>query len=120
MRRVGSTAIALMLLAVSGPGNGLAGEDKLPPDRAPSLMTPTEIRAYNDGLDPAHPYYIRCKKDPVVGSLVRKLRVCRTNEQWKQFLAAADVNSREIMDDMTRGSVSGEAPAFDACPANHC
>ena len=120
MKRIVATAAASMLLAVSGASLAIADSEKLPPDRAPSLMTATEIRAYNDGLDPAHPYYIRCKKDPVVGSLVRKLRVCRTNEEWKRFAAAGEANGREILDDMSRAPVSGNAPALDACPNNRC
>src|SRR5688572_22372162 len=94
-----------------------ASDQKLPPDRPPSLMTSTEIRAYNDGLDSKHPYYIRCRKDPVVGSLARKLRVCRTNEEWKRFAEMGNDSGREVMDDVTRAPVSGNTPAFEACPA---
>src|SRR5688572_30730749 len=97
-----------------------ASDQKLPPDRPPSLMTSTEIRAYNDGLDAKHPYFIKCRKDPVVGSLVRKLRVCRTNEQWKQFAAMGNDNAREIMGDVTTAPVSGNSPAFDSCPVGRC
>lgn len=111
--------IASVLLAASSPAPALAdAEKKLPPDRAPSLMTPTEIRAYNAGLDFKHPYYIRCKKDPVVGSLVRKLRVCRTNEQWKQFAEQGDRNGREILDEMSHAPINQGAP--DPCAAHRC
>ena len=92
-------------------------EERLPPDRAPSLMTNAEIRAYNAGLDTAHPYYIRCKKDPVVGSLVRKLRVCRTNEQWKQFAIQGEGSGREILDEMSHAPINQGAPV---CPGNRC
>src|SRR5687768_1198925 len=88
-----------------------AADQKVPPDRPPSLMTSTEIRAYNNGLDAKHPYYIKCRKDAVVGSLVRKLRVCRTNEQWKQFAAMGNDSAREIMGDVTTAPVSGNSPA---------
>lgn len=117
MMEIGLTSLSLVALSSASAG-GIA--EKLPPDKAPSLMTPTEIRTYNEGLDPSHPYYIRCRKDPVAGSLVRKLRVCRTNEVWKQFLAAGNDNGREIIDDMTKAPVSGNSPAFDACPNNRC
>lgn len=115
---IAKAIISLLVAASSGPA--LAEGEKLPPDRAPSLMTPTEIRAYNDGLGSAHPNYIRCKKDPVVGSLVRKLRVCRTNEEWKRFSAMGNDNGREILDDMTKAPVSGNTPVMEACPANRC
>lgn len=118
MTRIVTLASALLLAANAAPSLAEA-EAKLPPDRPPSLMTSTEIRAYNEGLAPAHPYYIRCKKDPVVGSLVRKLRVCRTNEEWKRFAAAGNDTGREILDDVSRAPVSG-TPALDACPNNRC
>ena len=110
---------ALMTALMVAPASA-APSEKLPPDRAPSLMTSTEIRAYNEGLEVAHPYYIRCRKDAVVGSLVRKLRVCRTNEDWKRFSEAGNDNGREILDDMTRAPVSGNTPSFDGCPAGRC
>lgn len=100
--------------AIADPGS------KQPPDRAPSLMTSSEIRAYNEGLEATHPYYIKCRKDAVVGSLVRKLRVCRTNEEWKRFAAMGNDSGREVLDDVTRAPVSGNTPAFDACPAGRC
>lgn len=120
MKALLATALASSLLAAAASGQALAGAEKLPPDRAPSEMTPTEIREYNAGLDSAHPYYIRCRKDPVVGSLVRKLRVCRTNEEWKRFAAMGNDSGREIMDDMIRAPSSGESPVMDACPAHRC
>ena len=111
----GSAAIALASAALST----VESEQKLPPDRPPSEMTPTEIRAYNEGLDFSHPYYIRCRKDVVVGSLIRKLRVCRTNEEWKRFAAMGNDNSREILDDVSRAPING-TPPIDSCPANRC
>lgn len=121
MTRIMSLAFASAILATSSAAAATGeSEKRLPPDRPPSLMTSTEIRAYNEGLDLAHPYYIRCKKDPMSGSLVRKLRVCRTNEEWKRFAAAGNDNAREILDDVSKAPVSGNSPAFDACPMNRC
>ena len=97
--------LSLVMLSVVLTSPALAASDqKLPPDRAPSLMTSTEIRAYNKGLDTAHPYFIRCRKDPVIGSLARKLRVCRTNEEWKRFAAQGENNGREILDDLHKAT----------------
>ena len=121
VRKLAGLAVAAAALLVSSPAPTIAAtEKKLPPDRAPSLMTPTEIRAYNTGLDLSHPYYIRCRKDAVVGSLARKLRVCRTNEEWKRFREMGNDSGREILDDVTRAPASGNSPAFDACPNNRC
>ena len=51
--------------------------------KAPSAMTPTEIKAHNEGLTPTDPAYIKCRKTLEIGSLVKKNRVCHTVEQWK-------------------------------------
>jgi hypothetical protein len=118
MRNFGYLACAATL-AIASPAVADI-ETKLPPDRPPSLMTSTEIRHYNQGLDSAHPYYIRCRKDPVVGSLVRKLRVCRTNYEWKRFAEQGNDTGREILGDVSAAPVSGNVPAFDACPKNRC
>lgn len=120
MARIRSFALATLLVAAAGAPLAGAESDKLPPDRPPSLMTSKEIRAYNEGLHAAHPYYIRCKKDPVIGSLARKLRVCRTNEEWKRFAESGNDTGREILDDMSRAPSSGNTPAFELCPSNRC
>ena len=96
-----------------------APDQKRPPDRPPSLMTSTEIRAYNEGLDSTHPYFIRCRKDPVVGSLVRKLRVCRTNYEWKRFAEMGNDSGREILGDVSSAPINGPAP-IESCPRNRC
>jgi hypothetical protein len=97
--------VAALSLAVAAPA--IAG-DKLPPDRAPSEMTPTEIKAYNADLDKNHPYYITCRKTEVIGSLARKLRVCRTNDQWKESSAKGNQNARDTLEGFARsGGVNG-------------
>lgn len=109
------TSLAILSVILASPSFAEA-EQKLPPDRAPSMMTSTEIRAYNEGLDTAHPYYIRCKKELVIGSLVRKLRVCRTNAEWKSFAEMGNDTGREILGDVS------SAPHHEGgeCPSNRC
>ena len=117
--RVTRLILVSTLLAASSAASVIAeSETKLPPDRPPSLMTATEIRAYNEGLETGHPYYIRCKKDPVVGSLARKLRVCRTNEEWRHFAAQGQNNGREVLDEMSHAPINQGAP--DACSTGRC
>ena len=117
--KIAKLLFASTLLAASsaGPAFDESGE-KLPPDRPPSLMTGTEIKAYNAGLDNSHPYYIRCRKDAVIGSLARKLRVCRTNEEWKKFAAQGNDNSREIYDEMSHAPINQGNP--DPCNIGRC
>ena len=116
---IGTLLFASTVLAASAAAWAIDDtEGKLPPDRAPSLMSNAEIRAYNDGLDSGHPYFIRCKRDPVIGSLARKLRVCRTNEDWKKFAAQGGDNGREVLDEMSHAPINQGAP--DACSIHRC
>lgn len=69
--------------------------DRAPPSKPPSAMTPTEIKAYNAGLPETHPYYIKCRKTVEIGSLVKKNRVCYTNEKWKDVIAKSSQNARD-------------------------
>ncbi len=74
--------------------------DRAPPPKAPSAMTPTEINAYNEGLAVSHPQYIKCRKTLEIGSLVKKNRVCYTNEKWKQVIANSSQNARDTAEEM--------------------
>ena len=95
--------VALSLVAASP---AIAGGDKQPPDRMPSEMTPTEIKAYNADIDASHPYYIKCRKTEIMGSLVKKLRVCRTNEQWKEASHKGNENAADTLEAMRRAPVN--------------
>ena len=96
-------SIAALSIALAGPA--VAG-DKLPPDRMPSEMTPTEIRAYNADIERGHPYYITCRKTEVIGSLARKLRVCRTNDQWRESSAKGNENAADTLEAMRRAPIN--------------
>ena len=92
--------LAALALLISAPA--LAAGDKQPPDRMPSEMTPSEIKAYNADINASHPYYIKCRKTDTMGSLVKKLRVCRTNEQWKEASTKNNDYTRETLEGMAR------------------
>lgn len=97
--------IAALSLAIAAPA---VAADKQPPSRMPSEMAPSEIKAYNADIGPDHPYYIKCRKTEVIGSLARKLRVCRTNEQWKEASAKGNENVREMTEGFARsGGTNG-------------
>src|SRR3990170_2873304 len=96
-------SVAVLSIALAAPA--IAG-DKQPPDRMPSQMTPTEIRAYNADIEPNHPYYIKCRKTEVIGSLARKLRVCRTNQQWKEASAKGNENAADTLEAMRRAPIN--------------
>lgn len=101
-----------MFVAVSAAAPEPAA-DRTPPTQPPSEMTNAEIKAYNEGLAMTHPYYIKCRKIDQVGSLVKKARVCRTNEQWKESWVKGNQNSRDVADAMT--SKAGDCRATGTC-----
>lgn len=109
-----SSAIVLMtLLALSGVPTA-AGSEAGPAARSASEMTGAEIDVHNQDLAATDANYIRCRRIEVSGSLVKKLRVCNTNANWKrigdkgnqeardsmELLARGWTNSREIQDDL--------------------
>ncbi|WP_260583952.1 hypothetical protein [Sphingopyxis sp. PET50] len=99
-------ALALTASAAVAAGATDAAADRAPPTQMPSTMTPTEIKAFNEGLAPTHPYYIKCRKTLEIGSLVKKNRVCHTNEQWKSVWAKENQDARDTTEAMTRAPVN--------------
>ncbi|KTE21033.1 hypothetical protein ATE67_06770 [Sphingopyxis sp. H050] len=94
-------AVALLASPAAFAAETTAAVDRTPPPKTPSLMTPTEIKAYNEGLPPTHPYYIKCRKSVEIGSLVKKNRVCHTNADWKIALEKGATSARETAEAMT-------------------
>lgn len=99
-----SAILSLGLLLA--PLSAAAATDRSPPDRPPSSMTPTEIRAFNQGLASNHPYYIKCRKTDVIGSLAKKLRVCRTNQQWVAASSIGNQNARDTIEAMSKAPIN--------------
>lgn len=95
MNRILPTLAAALMLAAPAFADETAPIDRAPPSKPPSAMTPTEIKAYNAGLPETHPYYIKCRKTVELGSLVKKSRVCYTNEKWKDVIAKSSQNARD-------------------------
>lgn len=50
-------------------------------------------------MDRNDPNAVRCKRFPVIGSLVKKERVCKTNAEWRKF---NDQQSRDADDLISR------------------
>ena len=73
--------VSFVAFSLAAASPAIAGGDS-PPIRVPSEMSSSEIKAHNAGLEATDPNYIKCRKSEVMGSLVKKQRVCRTNEQW--------------------------------------
>ena len=66
----------------------------------PKARNQKQIRAFNAALPRDHPYYIRCKSSPEIGSLVKKLYSCRTNAQWHSSDEIGNQNARDTYEAM--------------------
>lgn len=53
--------------------------------------------------DRTHPDYVRCRSEPVIGSLARKKRICMTNKEWAAHNLEGSKRSKEFVDDMQTG-----------------
>jgi hypothetical protein len=82
-------------------GLALAATPALSQERAPDTPAPSAK------LDPRDPNYVRCKKVDVIGSLVKKERICKTNAQWA---AIRDQQTKEA-DEFIRNSRAGNIPS---------
>ncbi len=48
--------------------------------------------------DRKHPDYVRCRSEPVIGSRVKKNRICMTNSQWKEYARKGSKESRDFVE----------------------
>ncbi|MFN7400484.1 MAG: hypothetical protein ACK5SX_15830 [Sandaracinobacter sp.] len=48
-------------------------------------------------LDPKDPNYVRCRKIAVIGSLVKKERICKTNAEWARTNEDAQRNAEDLI-----------------------
>ena len=63
-------------------------------------MGPRDIKAFNQTIPANHPYHIRCMSDAEIGSLVKRITVCKTNQQWSMADQVGNENARDIGDKM--------------------
>ena len=54
-------------------------------------------------VDRRHPDYVRCRSEPIIGSLAKKRRVCMTNAEWTHYIRTGSRNAKEFVDDSQPG-----------------
>lgn len=54
-------------------------------------------------VDRQDPNYVRCRIEPIIGSLARKRRICMTNEEWTEYVRTGSRNAKEFVDDSQPG-----------------
>ncbi|MGQ2935057.1 MAG: hypothetical protein ACT6QT_17850 [Sphingopyxis sp.] len=113
MRKIASLGILIGLSAASA---AVASETEAPFARVPSEMTGEEIDAYNMGRAANAPDYIRCRRIEQIGSLVKKLRVCNTNAEWRRITDKGNQDARDTLEAVSRSFNNGQEPLDQAEP----
>lgn len=95
-----SSAFAALLLATS---------PAVASDTATAMTEKVEIKKEKPKkiTDRSHPDYVRCRSEPVIGSLSRKRRTCMTNAEWKETNKQGNKASRDFVDDNQQGFMPG-------------
>lgn len=55
--------------------------------------------------DKNDPNYIRCRREPVIGSLAKKRKVCLTNRQWAEVAREGNDVARRVVEDGRAGMI---------------
>lgn len=110
MRKITSL---MLLAALSVAAAAAANEPENPPFQMPSTMTGAEIDVHNEGRGATDADYIRCRRMDVPGSLVKKLRVCKTNTEWRQYSDKGNQDARDSMAWIERGFSNSVEPKDD-------
>ena len=97
--------VAILALSLLAATSAVAADVQLV-SKPPSEMSSSEIKTHNSGLASTDPNYIKCRKSEVMGSLVKKQRTCRTNEQWKQANALGNEGTRDMVEGFARSGGS--------------
>ncbi len=72
----------------------------LPAREASSSKTSNAPRQITDRRDPE---YVRCRLEPVAGSILKKRKICMTNHQWTLAIRKGNQYAREFVDDNQPG-----------------
>ncbi len=79
-------------LGASNSGSSDASSTDKKPAKKPKKIT-----------DRRDPNYVRCRAEPIIGSLTRKRRICMTNAEWVEYVKAGSRDSRQFVEDMQVG-----------------
>lgn len=91
--------------AISGCGMFLTAsvsaqaKDKPAATESPAVSDNTPRRI----TDSSDPDYIRCRSEPIIGSLAKKRRVCMTNRAWAAHIQEGNKRAKQFVSDMQGG-----------------
>ncbi len=98
-------AVLTAALITFGLANIPAATAQVKDDGAAEVPAKKDKRMAGKITDRSHPDYIRCRSEPVIGSLVRKKKICMTNSEWKEYARAGNEGSRSLLDDIMKGGM---------------
>ncbi len=70
---------------------------------ADSNKAETQSKKPKKITDRRHPDYVRCRSEPVIGSLTKKNRVCMTNAEWTHYIRTGSRDANQFVEDMQTG-----------------
>ncbi len=91
-----SSADAMVATAFTVPSAMAADGDKSE-ERTEKAKKPKKI------TDRRHPDYVRCRSEPIIGSLAKKRRICMTNNEWAAYTRTGSQNAKEFVEDNQPG-----------------
>ena len=87
-------------MGVQGVPEGFIVVTVHPPLEATSTEQSGEPRRITDRRDPE---YVRCRLEPVAGSILKKRKICMTNREWTLAIRKGNQYAREFVDDNQPG-----------------
>lgn len=84
----------------------IAQDTKATSDTEATATTETKIVVEGEKpkiTDRSHPDYIRCRKEPVIGSRTRMKKTCLTNREWKEVARTGNRDSRGFVEENQAG-----------------
>ncbi|WP_298189540.1 hypothetical protein [Novosphingobium sp.] len=94
-------ASLLLALAAAAATPALPAAELPTLEKDPTVMSQSEIRAFNKGRLATDRDFIRCVRREETGSLVRRSFTCHTVEQWAKMDQQGNQNARDTYDAMT-------------------
>lgn len=88
-----ASALALVVPAHAADKNSKEGAEASQKSKKPKRIT-----------DRRDPNYVRCRSEPVIGSLTKKQRICMTNAEWVEYVRKGSRDSQEFVDGLQSGS----------------
>lgn len=72
---------------------------------APAAEASQEAAEPKKITDRNHPDYVRCRREPVIGSRARFTKRCHTNREWEMIAQRGNQGTREIVEAGQSGMV---------------